>query len=298
MNNNVRCQAKNPSTCWRHGIGIGFNAHRAIKDVLSDHKPSVDEFTRRELKTYESEELASVMMSLAQKHPTMKSKRIREAMLLASDLHKTDTRANRAHHDRTPYIEHPLRNTIRIFRYGCEKEHIIIGSLLHDTVEDHPFEIAREYAKKEPANEAEAREISYSYIEKKFGKKVSNMVRGMSNPISEDKYAPAAVKNLEYSNHVAEAIEDPDVLIGKTSDFTDNALSLHHTEKGMTSISLYKKATKYLGVIDVLEARWKRAYHEGDVPVPKSTIEALIRQMQTGRQKLLEIQARHAPATA
>ena len=296
MNKNVRCQAKNPSTCWRHGTGIGFNANRAIKDVLSDHKPSADEFTRRALKTYESEELASVLMSLAQKHPTMNSKRIKDGILLAADLHKTDTRANRARHDRTPYIEHPLRNTIRIFRYGCEEEHIIIGSLLHDTVEDHPFEIAREYAKKEPASEEEAREISFAYIEKRFGKKTADMVRGMSNPISEDKYAPAEQKNREYADHVAEAIEDPAVLIGKTSDFTDNALSLHHTEKGMTSISLHKKSTKYLGVIDKLEARWKVAYFKGDVPVPKTTIEALIRQMQTGKLKLLEMQARHAPA--
>jgi hypothetical protein len=296
MNNNVRCQAKNPSTCWRHGTGLGFNANRAIKDVLADHKPKVDEFTRRELKTYESEEMASVLMSLVQKHPTMNSKRIREAMLMAADLHKVDTRANRAHHDRTPYIEHPLRNTIRIFRYECEEEHVIIGSLLHDTVEDHPFEIAREYAKTNPATEEEAREISYSYIEKKFGRKTADMVRGMSNPIETDKYRPAAEKNITYANHVKEAIEDGSVLIGKISDFTDNALSLHHTEKGMTSASLYKKATKYLLVVDVFEARLKRAYVEGGVPVPKSTIETLIRQMQTGKQKLLEIQARHAPS--
>lgn len=297
MNNTVRCQAKNPTTCWRHGTGIGFNANRAIKDVLSNHKPKVDEFTRRELKTYESEELASVLMSLIQKHPTLSSKRIREAMLLASDLHKTDTRANRAHHDRTPYIEHPLRNTIRIFRYDCEEEHVIIGSLLHDTVEDHPFEIAREYAKKNPATEEEAREISFNYIEKKFGKKSADVVRGMSNPIEKDKYRPAAEKNRDYADHVAEAIEDGGVLLCKISDFTDNALSLHHTEKGMTSVSLYKKATKYLLVVDVFEARLKRAYRDGDVPVPKSTIENLIRQMQTGKQKLLEIQARHAPTS-
>ena len=294
MNNNVRCQAKNPSTCWRHGTGLGFNANRAIKNVLSDHQAKTDEFTRRELKTYESEEMASVLMSLVHKVPSIRPKKIREAILLASDLHKTDTRANRAKHDRTPYIEHPLRNTIRIFRYGCEEEHIIIGSLLHDTVEDHPYEIAREYAKQEPSSEEEAREISYAYIEKRFGKKTAKMVRGMSNPISENKHAPADQKNREYAEHVSEAITEADVLIGKTSDFTDNALSLHHTERGMTSVSIHKKCTKYLLVIDKLEARWREAYFKGDVPVPKSTVESLIRQMQTGKVKLLELQAKHA----
>lgn len=298
MNKNVRCQAKNPTTCWRHGAGIGFNANRAIKSTLTFHRAEkIDEFTRRELKTYESEELASELLSIAKKNPNFNAKKVREAILLASDLHKTDTRANRASHDRTPYIEHPLRNTVRILRYGCEEEHIIIGSLLHDTVEDHPFEIAREYAKKEPATEEEAREIAYAYIEKRFNKKTADMVRGMSNPISENKHAPAAQKNIEYRDHVAEAIEDMSVLIGKTSDFTDNALSLHHTEKGMTRVSLYKKSTKYLLVVEVLEARWRKAYFAGDAPVPMQTVETLIRQMQVGKNKLLEIQARHAPAS-
>lgn len=295
MEQNTKCQAKNPSTCWRHGTGLGYNANRAIKSALSNSPHKADEFTRRELKTYESEELATVLMTLIQRHPEIQPKRVREAILLASDLHKTDTRANRAAHDRTPYIEHPLRNTIRILRYGCDQQAIYIGSLLHDTVEDHPFEIAREYAKKNPATEEEAREISYEYIEKRFGKRVSNMVRGMSNPITEDKYMPAAQKNVIYRDHVAEAIENPDVLIGKISDFTDNALSLHHTEKGMTSVSLYKKATKYLMVVDVFESRLKRAYFEDNFPLPKTSIEALIRQMQLGRTKLLDIQARHAP---
>lgn len=297
MKNTTRCQAKNPSTCWRHGTGLGFNAHRAIKNVLSERQvPKADEFTRRELKTYESEELAMLVMLHAKKTPSINEKLVREGILFASDLHKTDTRANRAAHDRTPYIEHPLRNTVRIFRYGCDEQHIIIGSLLHDTVEDHPYEIAINYAKENPATEEEAREIAYRYIAKRFGQQVSEMVRGMSNPIVEDKYLPATQKNTIYRDHVAEAIERPDVLLGKISDFTDNGLSLHHTEKGMTSASLYKKSTKYLGVVEVFESRLKRSYFTSDLPIPKSTVEALIRQMQTGREKLLQIQARHAPA--
>lgn len=298
MEQKTRCQAKNPSTCWRHGTGLGYNANRAIKSVLSAAPQKVDEFTRRELKTYESEELATVLTSLVEERPTIDARQIKEGILLASDLHKSDTRANRAAHDRTPYIEHPLRNTIRIMRYGCDTQAIIVGSLLHDTVEDHPFEIAQNYAKQNPATEEEAREISYKYIDKRFGKRVANMVKGMSNPIISDKYMPAAQKNVIYRDHVAEAIENPDVLIGKISDFTDNALSLHHTEKGMSSVSLYKKATKYLMVVDVFESRLKRAYFEDDFPIPKASIEALIRQMQLGRGKLLDIQKRHSPKAA
>lgn len=296
MNNNVRCQAKNPTTCWRHGTGLGFNANRAIKNVLSGRQElQTDEFSRRELKTYESEELAAVLMTLVSEIPSINSKKVREAILLASDLHKTDTRANRAAHDRTPYIEHPLRNTIRILRYGCKEQAIVIGSLLHDTVEDHPFEIARDYAKKNPATEEEARQISYTYIANRFDRRTSKMVKGMSNPIVDDKYMPAPQKNVIYCDHFGEAIEEPDVLIGKVSDFTDNAFSLHHTEEGMSSLSTYKKATKYLGAVPLLEARLKRGYVADDLPVPRSTTENLIRQVQLGRVRLLELQARNAP---
>lgn len=302
MTTQTRCRAKNPSTCWRHGAGLGFDANRTIKETLnSQFSHTHDELTSQALKTYDSHQLASVIMVIAENDPDIDMEQVKSALLMAADLHKTDTRANRSHHDRTPYIEHPLRNTLRIYRYGCKKESLttlFVGELLHDTVEDHPFEIAREYAKIEPRDEHHAREIAYEYLQKKFSQKSSRMVEGMSNPISENKYAPAAEKNVEYVDHLEEEIEDGYVLVGKVSDFTDNALSLHHTESGMSSASTYKKATKYLLAIPVFEARLKKALFTGDSPLPERAIEALLRQMSRGREKLLEIQARNAPVAS
>lgn len=298
MKSEIRCQAKIPETCWKHGQGLGYTANRGIKNLLgSAQKPhSEEEIFRKALKTYDSAHMASVIVSFAERTENFNAKNIKAAILMAADLHKTDLRANRAHHDKTPYIEHPLRNTLRVIRYGCTSEAVLIGELLHDTVEDHPYEIARQYAKQEPRDEHHAREISYAYIAKRFSPRASKMVHGMSNPIIEDKHAPVAVKNISYHDHFVEAIKDEDVLVGKTSDITDNAFSLHYTESGMTSIGVYKKTVKYLMVMDSLESRLKRAYVNGSLPVADHGVRTMIKQVQEGRIKLLELNFRHDPA--
>lgn len=298
MNTEIRCQAKKPSTCWKHGQGLGFIANRGIKDLLgSVRKPhSEEEVFRKALKTYNSEHMASVIVSFAEKTEGINAKNVKAAILMAADLHKPDLRANRAHYDKTPYIEHPLRNTLRLIRYGCKTEAVLIGELLHDTVEDHPYEIARQYAKQEPRDEHHAREISYAYIAKRFSPRASKMVHGMSNPIIEDKNVSTADKNISYYNHFVTAIKGGDVLVGKTSDITDNAFSLHYTESGMTSLSVYKKTVKYLMVMDALESRLKMAYVKGDLPVSDKGLATMIRQVQDGRIKLLELNFRHDPA--
>lgn len=295
---NQRCRAKNKETCWKHGTGLGFDANRLIRAELKN-KPN--EYNDHEtfiqaLKTYDSQHLASIIYNFAEQRNHISGEKIKSALLLASDLHKTDTRANRAQHDRTPYIEHPLRNTLRIIRYGCDDQDTIVGSLLHDTVEDHPWEIARDYAKQEPRDEHHAREIAFAYIEKKFGRGASEIVSGMSNPINEDKYMPAAEKNIIYRDHVVEAIRNPKVFIGKVSDFTDNGLSLHHTEAGMSPTSLYKKSTKYLLVIDPLISRLKEGYFKGDLPIREHGYRNIMKQLEEGKQNLLNINKRHSPA--
>jgi hypothetical protein len=295
-----RCRAKQPETCWKHGTGLGFDANREIRLVMKQDQASHSkhDIFMKAMKTYDSTHLASVLMAFADKSSSVNTERFKKALLLATDLHKTDTRANRAHHDRTPYIEHPLRNTLRIVRYGCKDESVLIGSLLHDTVEDHPWEIARDYAKEEPRDEYHAREIAYNYIRKTYGNKAAKIVEGMSNPIIENKYMPATEKNVIYRDHVLEAIEDPDVAIPKISDFTDNALSLHHTEAGMSATSLYKKSTKYLMVIDGMISRVKRGYVTKDLPISEEGYKNILFQLEEGKQRLLFINRKYAPVTA
>jgi hypothetical protein len=54
----------------------------------------------------------------------------------ASYLHLNQTRVNRKGLPRTSYIEHPLRNGLRVLRWGVTSEAVLVGLLLHDTVED------------------------------------------------------------------------------------------------------------------------------------------------------------------
>lgn len=292
----TRCRAKNRTTCWRHGEGLGYDANREIRVTLKKkviHTPH--EIFMQALKTYDSPHLASVVSSFAAQKEGVSHPLMADAIRFASDLHKTDTRANRAHHPRTAYIEHPLQNTLRVIRYGCTRQHILIATLLHDTVEDHAWDIARSYAKQEPNDEADARRISYEYIEHKFGKDVARVVKGMSNPIVDDKYLPAAQKNLIYRDHVIEAVEDPEVLVSKVSDFTDNALSLHHTESTMTATSLYKKATKYLLVIDHLTGALKKHYMKKTLPVADYGFNNMMRQLEEGKARLIRIRDQYKP---
>jgi hypothetical protein len=295
MNNTAnqnRCQAKNRATCWKHGSGLGFDANRKIRDLITNNVQP--EGTRFVLKQLESEEIAQHIMLLIKNMSDVDAEKVKHAILLASDLHKTDTRANRGLAEKTPYIEHPLRNTLRLIRLGCTKESVIIGSLLHDTVEDHPFEIA-EKAGVATENEYEAREIAFNYINKTYSSEVSNMVRGMSNPIIEDKYMPAAKKNIIYRDHVYEAIENPNVFLGKVSDFIDNALSLHHTERTMSSVSLYKKSSKYLLVCDMLSGRLLAGMGSKDIPLPDEGLAKIYAQLTTGKKRLIMMQQKHAP---
>src|SRR5262245_39376058 len=62
--------------------------------------------------------------------------RLEEALELAARLHRHQRRV------REPYLNHLLRVAIRIIHYyGVTDVDIIIAALLHDSVEDHPFEL-------------------------------------------------------------------------------------------------------------------------------------------------------------
>lgn len=294
---NEKCRAKDPSKCWRHGNQQGIVANQAIKTALAPqvHHGSRTEVTfERPLKIMSAPRLAVAITGFTKDHETIQSVKVRQAILDAAELHKNDLRTNRAKYDVTPYIEHPLRNTLRIVRFGCEDQDTIIGSVLHDTVEDHPFEISEQLYGVKAATEEEARDNSFKYIRKTYGPGVERIVRGMSNPIVVDKYMPAAQKNAIYAEHVKEAIEDPQVCVAKVSDFIDNAVGLYHNQASMSAVSLRKKSTKYLGAIDHIENRLKRGIVMGDLPVTAEGAQKMLAQIQAGRKRLLFLQEKYA----
>src|SRR5689334_18399095 len=71
---------------------------------------------------------------------------VHKAIYLASYVHQGQTRSNRGPLPRDTYITHPLRNTLRLMRYGVEDADVLVASILHDTVEDHAERIINEVA--------------------------------------------------------------------------------------------------------------------------------------------------------
>ena len=65
-------------------------------------------------------------------------KPLRLAMEVATLAHLDQFRKNGIKSDEDPYIVHPLRNVLRLLRYGCSDVEILSATALHDTVEDRP----------------------------------------------------------------------------------------------------------------------------------------------------------------
>lgn len=292
MKRNRPCQAANPATCQYHkGKLVGIKADQHIQTVLTV-EPKKYHLSREELRTKPLKELSATALALAirnhaQETDGLNTEKTVQVIKLASDLHKEDTRSNRGRYNITPYIEHPLRNTLRLIRYGCKNQEVIAGSILHDTVEDHPFEMSEKYYGKKAETEEEARANCYKYIEKEFGSKCAAMVKGMSNPIL-PKYMPAVEKNQRYADHVAEEIHNPHVFVGKICDLVDNAVGLHHNLQGggLSPLSVKKKATKYLKVWDVIENQFELVKNKGTLPVSSQGIRAIENHIRSGRKSL------------
>jgi hypothetical protein len=107
----------------------------------------------------------------------------REAIDIASFLHRAQTRKQRGSMHLVHYIEHPLRNTLRALRYGVTDPDTLIGIVLHDTVEDAPEEFSTVLAQHRPTGELDAREHAYAFVSDRFGAPVAAIVRGLSNPL-------------------------------------------------------------------------------------------------------------------
>jgi guanosine-3',5'-bis(diphosphate) 3'-pyrophosphohydrolase len=84
---------------------------------------------------------------------------ILSAVSFAAEKHKLQVRKNE---EKTPYISHPIGVAVHLMNLGEVRDAaVIIGALLHDTVEDT--------------------ETTYSEIESLFGKEVSNYVKEVTD---------------------------------------------------------------------------------------------------------------------
>lgn len=185
----------------------------------------------RPLKDYDSVSLAEMLrVVFTKRYPIADVQRLGDAIQMASYLHRNDVRrGSRGKHTNPAYIEHPLRVTLRMATtFEVQDTDVLIGGILHDTVEDHPFEFADFEGSSISTVERVARGYALNFIGQHFGYRVASIVEDVSNPILEEGTSKADKVKL-YQNHVFDVTSrSPEALILKFSDFIDNAGSLHH----------------------------------------------------------------------
>ncbi len=171
---------------------------------------------------------------------------LKHAIDLATLLHRNHIRKNRDACKNTPYIEHPLRNTLRIMRWGCFDINILSASMLHDVVEDSSALYCNDFLHKDVIPEGVAQEQLLKYIRKNFNVITANTVKSVTNPIDLN---ASPTKNADYLEHVKTNIHNNKlVFYVKFSDFVDNAIGLKH---GGDDKFIKRQAKKYQPMIDI-----------------------------------------------
>jgi (p)ppGpp synthase/HD superfamily hydrolase len=186
--------------------------------------------------------------------PEPDRRRMERALELAARLHAGDRR------DREPYVNHLLRVAIRImFYYRVRDTDVICAALLHDSVEDHPAELAGD-----PADPAAALAV----LAAEFGPRVADLVSAVTNP----QYVPDRDQDEQYREHVADSLRDnPWARVIKVSDFTDNGAGLIHT----TGPRVHRLADKYAPLVPVLAELIARP----DTPLSAAAKERILAQL-------------------
>ena len=205
--------------------------------------------------------------------PDESLQQLEDALALASRLHRDDRRT------REPYLNHLLRTAIRIVSYyEVDDVDVLVASLLHDAVEDHPAELAGT-ATGDPVAAA------LMVLADRFSPRVADLVRAVTNPPRK----PGQDRFEQYREHVAEALEgNPWARVVKVSDFTDNGVGLIH--------SLPPKhipmATKYGPLVPVFRELISRT----DTPLAEHVKAHILRQLDSAEERFAAILSVTEPA--
>ena len=146
-----------------------------------------------------------------------------DAMMWASFLHRDQTRANRAGFSRTPYVEHPLRNTLRLLRMGCTDGETLVASVLHDTIEDCSDKISG----RADLPEEQQRAISLQKMSDRYTTTIAYRVNKVSNRIL-PKTMPKPEKMQVYLTDFPHKVDTEGSYLVKLVDLSDNGGGLHH----------------------------------------------------------------------
>ncbi|MCU6481291.1 hypothetical protein [Arthrobacter sp. A2-55] len=169
----------------------------------------------------------------------------------ASFLHRHQTRANRGNLPRTSYIEHPLRNALRLLRWGATDPNLVAAAVLHDVIEDCDVDIIRHFLDLDPTDmpRTERRSRAVEWMQSTHGAVVADLVLAVTNPLAEPGLS-RAYRNIVYASHVVAKINgSAAVFLIKLADFVDNACSLHHNAADDRTGMVERLATKYLPLV-------------------------------------------------
>lgn len=221
------------------------------QEITQDHKPE----TLRDMTT---EELSAMLLESSDTYSPHATLLVCDAIILAEQLHHDDV------HKDTPYSYHLLRVANRLqYHLGVHDPSLIISALLHDSVEDHPDMLSRSYLQRTTTQHAVIhselleREYAYKELAARFGPKVPETVRLVTN--QPDSLLPSDYNEWldAYYEKVAQAIETPEGWLIKFCDWTDNALDSPPATAGTTDRMLHFK-TKYGRVQPLLQTRFER----------------------------------------
>lgn len=216
------------------------------------------------------------------------------AVNLATILHSHQTRGNRGNFTKTPYIEHPMRNAVRLIRLGVKDKDVIIATVLHDTIEDGAKVFVKKFnnddSKVDLIHELDAREQLRSHIKLVYGKKVLSLVDAVTNDYVADTVKdkmPAEEKNRIYLEHVKKNIvKSPEIFLVKVSDFIDNATGLYNNDVPSRAAKTAKQAKKYLPVVKAFQDAMKNM----DLPISdegRKSIESHLEKTETRLKKII-----------
>jgi hypothetical protein len=182
------------------------------------------------------------------------------AAMVATHLHRNQTRYVRENFPRVPYIEHPLRNTLRLIRWGARSADLLAASVLHDTVEDCAAEIVGVYffdlgeknstftrasaQHQSPAQDAVNQRSALRWISRAYSPATAFIVAGVTNPIDGGTYL-GHLRELASPNDTVTRDQNRDPLLVKAADLIDNAGSLAHQYGQVPNTFIEKMVRKY-----------------------------------------------------
>ncbi len=246
------------------------------------------------LKDLGSLQLAQVLRHEARATMHMDSETVSSSVTLASILHSAQKRGSRGMFTETPYIEHPLRNAVRLLRWGCRDQDVIVAAVLHDTIEDGAQQFVRKVARAgRPVPESEARQRLSDYIESAYGSRVLMLVEAVTNDYMTDTQRSEMTvdeHDRHYREHVRQTVQGhPDAFLVKVSDFVDNAAGLVHNDTPGHEEFVLRRARKYLPVVAVFE----EAMAHMNLPVADGSEAAIAAHLAATRDRLEHIMEKY-----